>query len=89
MTHGLSPNARQIFEDVAYCDDAYAVAEGADVLVVATEWNQFRSIDLEKIKQSMRSPVVVDMRNIYDPQRMRELGFTYDSVGRPGGDRRW
>ena len=82
-------NARHIFEDVAYCDDAYAVAEGADVLVVATEWNQFRSIDLEKIKQSMRSPVVVDMRNIYDPQRMRELGFTYDSVGRPGGDRRW
>ncbi len=81
-------NARQIFADVTYCDDVYAVAEGADVLVVATEWNQFRSIDLERIKQSMRSPVVVDMRNIYDPQRMRELGFTYDSVGRPGGDRR-
>ncbi len=80
-------NARHIFKDVDYCDDVYAVAEGADVLVVATEWNQFRSIDLHRVKQSMRSPVVVDMRNIYDPQRMRELGFTYDSVGRPGGDR--
>jgi len=80
-------NAANIFDEVDYCDDVYAVAEGADVLVVATEWNQFRSIDLERIKQSMRSPVVVDMRNIYDPQRMRELGFTYDSVGRPGGDR--
>jgi UDPglucose 6-dehydrogenase len=80
-------NASHILEEVDYCDDVYAVAAGADVLVVATEWNQFRSIDLERIRQSMRSPVVVDMRNIYDPQRMRELGFTYDSVGRPGGDR--
>ncbi len=81
-------NARNIFDGVDYRDDAYAVAAGADVLVVATEWNQFRSIDLGRIKQSMRSPVVVDMRNIYDPERMRELGFTYDSVGRPGRDRR-
>ncbi len=78
-------NASNIFEDVDYREDAYAVAEGADVLVVATEWNQFRSIDLERIRDSMRAPVVVDMRNIYDPQRMRELGFTYDGVGRPGG----
>ncbi len=80
-------NARHIFDDVDYREDAYAVAEGADVLVVATEWNQFRSIDLERIKESMREPVVVDMRNIYDPARMRELGFTYDCVGRPGGNR--
>ncbi len=80
-------NAANIFDEVDYCDDVYAVAEGADVLVVATEWNQFRSIDLERIKQSMHSPVVVDMRNIYDPQRMRQLGFIYDSVGRPSKDR--
>jgi UDPglucose 6-dehydrogenase len=80
-------NARQIFENVDYRDSAYAVAEGADVVVVATEWNQFRNIDLERVRNTMRSPVVVDMRNIYDPERMRELGFTYDSVGRPGRDR--
>jgi len=81
-------NARHIFEDVDYREDAYAVADGADVLVVATEWNQFRSIDLDRIRKSMRTPVVVDMRNIYDPDRMRELGFTYDCVGRPGEGRK-
>ena len=75
-------NARHIFDDVTYCDDAYAVAEGADVLVIATEWNQFRSLDLERLKSAMRAPVVVDLRNVYDPEKMRELGFDYTSVGR-------
>ena len=75
-------NARSIFAGVDYMDDAYAVADGADVVVVATEWNQFRNIDLERIRNSMRTPVVVDMRNIYDPKRMLELGFQYDCVGR-------
>jgi len=76
-------NARSIFEGVEYCADAYEVAEGTDVLVVATEWNQFRNLDLERVRESMREPVVVDLRNIYDPQRMRELGFRYECVGRP------
>jgi UDPglucose 6-dehydrogenase len=76
-------NARQIFENVDYRADAYAVAEEADVVVVATEWNQFRHLDLERVKDAMRTPMVLDMRNIYDPQRMRGLGFTYDCVGRP------
>jgi len=80
-------NAKQIFDNIDYREDAYEVAEGADVVVVATEWNQFRSLDLERVKASMRTPVVVDMRNIYDPERMVALGFTYDCVGRPGGDR--
>jgi len=81
-------NARQVFENVDYRDDAYDVAEGADAVVVATEWNQFRNLDLERVRESMRNPVIVDMRNIYDPGRMRELGFTYDSVGRPEPVRR-
>jgi UDPglucose 6-dehydrogenase len=76
-------NARQIFTAISYCDDAYEVAEGADVLVVATEWNQFRNLDLERLKEAMATPVVVDLRNVYDPQRMRELGFEYEGVGRP------
>jgi UDPglucose 6-dehydrogenase len=76
-------NARQVFTAIDYCDDAYQVAEGADVLVVATEWNQFRNLDLERLKNAMTAPVVVDLRNVYDPKRMRELGFEYEGVGRP------
>lgn len=75
-------NARQLLPDIDYRDDAYAVAEGADVLVLATEWNQFRNLDLSRIKDSLRSPVVVDLRNIYDPERMQQMGFEYFSVGR-------
>ena len=80
-------NARSIFENIEYCSDVYEVAAGADLLVVATEWNQFRNLDLERVRDSMRSPIVVDLRNIYDPERMRELGFTYDCVGRPSAER--
>jgi UDPglucose 6-dehydrogenase len=75
--------ARKYFEDVDYKKDLYAVAEGADALVLATEWNQFRNIDWERAKKVLRRPVVVDLRNIYDPQRIRALGFHYTSVGRP------
>lgn len=63
--------------------DLYAVADGADCLVLVTEWNQFRSIDWNRVKDLLRRPVVVDLRNIYDPARMRGLGFHYTSVGRP------
>ncbi len=75
-------NARRIFDNIAYFDDAYAVADGADIIVLATEWNQFRSLDLKRLKAEMRTPIVVDLRNIYDPEKMRELGFEYSSVGR-------
>jgi UDPglucose 6-dehydrogenase len=75
--------ARKYFEDIDYKKDLYAVAEGADALVLATEWNQFRNIDWERAKKLFRRPVVVDLRNIYDPRRMRALGFHYESVGRP------
>jgi len=75
--------ARRYLEDVDYKEDLYAVAEEANVLVLATEWNEFRSIDWERVKKLLKQPTVVDLRNIYDPQRMRALGFRYTSVGRP------
>lgn len=71
---------------VRYCDDAYAVAEGADVVVLVTEWNEFRSLDLGRLKRTMKQPVLVDLRNVYDPQRMAAMGFAYDSVGRAAHD---
>jgi UDPglucose 6-dehydrogenase len=80
-------NARRVLPpSVNYCDDAYDAADGADALVIATEWNQFRSLDLERIKGLLRKPVVVDLRNVYDPRRMRSAGFHYDSMGRAASD---
>ena len=75
-------NAKTIFADVEYCDDAYATAEGADVLVLATEWNEFRALNFERIGKALRQKTVVDLRNVYDPGRMAALGFRYFSVGR-------
>jgi UDPglucose 6-dehydrogenase len=67
---------------VTYGKDEYAVAKGADVLVVATEWNQFRALDADRLKAAMREPVLVDLRNVYDPATMRAKGFRYTCVGR-------
>jgi UDPglucose 6-dehydrogenase len=75
-------NAKSIFKNLTYCEDAYATAEGADALVLATEWNEFRALNFDRIKKALRQPVVVDLRNIYDPQRMAALGIEYTSVGR-------
>ena len=75
--------AAKILPDVELCASAYEAARGADALVVATEWNEFKHLDLEKIRDSMRRPVVVDGRNIYEPSIMRQLGFTYQGIGRP------
>jgi UDPglucose 6-dehydrogenase len=75
-------NAKNIFADLEYCADAYTTAEGADVLVLATEWNEFRALNFERIGKALNQPVIVDLRNIYDPHRMAALGFRYSSVGR-------
>jgi len=75
-------NAGKIFEGVTFCHDAYQTAEGADALVIATEWNEFRSLNLERIRKLLQQPVIVDLRNVYDPRRMQSEGFTYVSVGR-------
>ena len=75
--------ARKIFADsISYAANAYEVAEGADAIVLMTEWNQFRSLDLQELKGRMKSPVFVDTRNVYDPYKMAQAGFTYEGVGR-------
>jgi len=74
--------ARDLLPDVEYSTDAYALADGADGLVLVTEWNEFRHLDLARVKASMRRAVMIDGRNIYDPAVMRGLGFTYRGIGR-------
>jgi len=74
--------ARKLLPSVTLCEDAYEACEEADALVIVTEWNQFRMLDLERVKSLLREPVVVDLRNVYDPARMRESGFRYTCVGR-------
>ncbi len=75
--------AKKLMPHIAYCGDVYEAMEGADAVVVLTEWNQFRSLDFDRVKRLLRSPVVVDLRNVYDPLQMREAGFAYSCVGRP------
>ena len=74
--------ARMLLPEIEYCSDAYAVADGADALVLVTEWNEFRFLDLARVKASMRKAVIIDGRNIYDPSMMRSLGFIYRGIGR-------
>jgi len=75
-------HAKKALPDIEYASDAYEAADGSDALVFMTEWNEFRALDMQKIKGLMRTPRIADLRNIYEPQRMRELGFDYVGVGR-------
>jgi UDPglucose 6-dehydrogenase len=75
-------HAKKALPDIEYASDEYEAADGADVLVFMTEWNEFRALDMQKIKGLMRTPRIADLRNIYEPQRMRDLGFDYVGVGR-------
>jgi UDPglucose 6-dehydrogenase len=74
--------AKAVLPDLEYGEDAYGVAEGVDALVLATEWNQFRRLDLQRLKGLMKSPTFIDLRNVYDPDQMKKLGFDYSGVGR-------
>jgi UDPglucose 6-dehydrogenase len=76
--------ARRVLPQLIPCRDAYDAAEGAEALVIMTEWNQFRNLDFGKLKTLMRTPILVDLRNIYDPHGIGRLGFQHISVGRPG-----
>tara|TARA_R110000787_G_scaffold186397_1_gene297961 strand:- start:48099 stop:49415 length:1317 start_codon:yes stop_codon:yes gene_type:complete len=78
--------AKQMLSGVEWCDEAYATMPDADVLLLITEWNQFRALDLDRVKSLMRAPVMVDLRNVYEPKTMREHGFTYHCIGRPRSD---
>jgi UDPglucose 6-dehydrogenase len=74
--------AKPLLPGVEWCANAYAAMEGADVLVILTEWNEFRALDLTRVGQLLNNPLIVDLRNIYDPQTMAAAGFNYVSVGR-------
>jgi UDPglucose 6-dehydrogenase len=78
--------ACRILSKLQPCRDAYHAAEGADALIIMTEWNLFRSLDFERLKAVMRRPVLLDLRNVYDPERVATAGFTYISVGRRAYD---
>lgn len=68
--------------DISYCKNEYETAEKTDALIILTEWNQFRSLDLVRIKHIMNHPLLFDLRNIYEPSYAKNLGFEYHSVGR-------
>ena len=73
-------------QSIHYAQDAYDAAKGSDAVVLATEWNQFRNLELERLKGAMRQPNFVDVRNVYDPDRLVSLGFRYVGVGRGARD---
>jgi UDPglucose 6-dehydrogenase len=74
--------ARHVLPGLEYAEDAYDAARGCDAVVIATEWNEFRGLDWERIRATLKAPVVVDLRNVYDPKHMAEIGFRYSGVGR-------
>ena len=76
------PQAAKLLPEVTFAKDAYQACEGADAMVIVTEWNQFRMLDLERIKSRLHRPLVVDLRNVYQPDQMQRAGFEYVSVGR-------
>jgi UDPglucose 6-dehydrogenase len=80
--------AKPELPDVTYCDSPYSCAANADALVIVTEWEEFRALDLTRLKNEMAQPLIVDLRNIYRPDEMAAHGFTYESIGRPA-DPRW
>jgi hypothetical protein len=75
--------AKAVLKDVTYCDGPYSCAEGADALVIVTEWEQFRALDFDRLKELMACPVLVDLRNVYRHEAVVPHGFLYHSVGRP------
>ncbi len=74
--------AREMLDGVNWCESSYEALEGADVVTLVTEWNEFRALDLERVKASMSNPVMVDLRNIYNPEEMVDAGFEYYCIGR-------
>ena len=74
--------AKPALPDITYCDSAYTAAEGADALVIATEWEQFRALDLGRLRRAMTQPVIIDLRNVYRREEMVKHGFIYEGIGR-------
>jgi len=76
-------STKEGIKDIKYCKNPYEVAQGVDLLILVTEWNVFKEIDMEKVKDSMKEANLIDCRNVYNPEEVRELGFNYISIGRP------
>jgi len=76
-------SAAKVLGDIEWGDSAYSIMEGASALLIITEWNEFRALDLEKVKELMLQPLIIDLRNIYRPEEVRMAGIDYRSVGRP------
>lgn len=74
--------AKEIFPHITYCNDPYEVCEGSDALVFVTEWEEFQNMDIKKIKKLLNTPIIIDGRNIFDPVKVRNEGFTYTGIGR-------
>ena len=79
--HGME-ESKKIMPEISYVDDPYEAMKGADCLVLMTEWNEYRSLDLEKVKKNMRGNIFIDLRNIYEPEHIRKAGFEYVGIGR-------
>ena len=74
--------AQELLPEVTFAKDPYQACEGADAMVIVTEWNQFRMLDLDRIRSRLQHPLVVDLRNVYKPDQMQRAGLQYVSVGR-------
>ena len=75
--------ARHLLNDITYAENAYGCVTGCDALVIITEWDQFRALDMQRVKAALKAPSVIDLRNIYSPEDMADIGFHYSSIGRP------
>jgi UDPglucose 6-dehydrogenase len=75
--------AKVMLPSVTFCDGPYDAAEGAHALVIVTEWEQFRALDLERLKAIMAAPVLIDLKNVYQPEELTRAGFRFEGIGRP------
>ena len=74
--------AKEIFSDITYCKDPYEVCDGCDALVILTEWDEFKNLDFKKVKKLLKTPIVVDSRNMFEPEKLKKDGFSYTGIGR-------
>src|SRR5262249_53914427 len=80
--------AKKFMPDIEYCDDAYSALDDADALVLLTEWNELRALDLARVKRMLRTPMMIDLRNVYRPQDVADAGIAYQCIGRVTNDNR-
>lgn len=76
------PAAKRLLKGITFAKDVYEAAQGSDALIILTEWNEFKEIDLLEIRKKLKHPIIIDGRNIYEPKRVKRLGFDYTGIGR-------